>query len=660
MKVKIRAIAALALAVLMIVGSFAVSVSAAENHAANRFNVCFVLDSTHSMLETDPEKLRYDATNLFLGLLANEGNNVGTVIFSGGVIKETPISPVNGAADKNKTETELQTPEKTGQTTIGIALNRAVEMLKTQGDPALKSVVILLSDGQPNKDDKDYQDEYEATGNAKAEAAMNGIKVYTVALNADGNAACDTLEGIAKATNGTFREVTKADDLNDVYKDFYQMIFSSGGIEIPDTPIPSDGVITQSFDVPGHGVEEVNIIIASDSAINNLTLTKPDGSLMSESEVKAMTTDAKRFSITKIIKPEGGTWTLNGKGTPGTLIKINMIFNDNLSLETEKDPQKDLYSVNDRVTVTGYILENGTRMSSGYDEYTAKLVPDDANGREIPMTVSGNSFVGEVTFDGEGTFAYHMELTGTNISKSTDAKSLLFQVGNVPPVVADGKEHIEEHITVIPFITKDHEIDLSEAASDPDGGKLTFDVTSSTFKDTTYEINGDKLIIKDFYDSSKGVCFIRVTDDKGSYADFDVTVSMTNVGIIALIVFGGIVILVAAAVVFLIYFLGQKKFMGMITVRNLETGASSTQQKNKGHINLSAFQIGNTGFDGKARFQASGKSFIYFMNSKPVLTDSTVKKEKRITILNRNETRIYSDDTRTRGISVTFDSFVQM
>lgn len=655
MKAKKRVVSAIFLVVIIVLSVVIMPAKAVEKNTSNRYNVCFVLDSTNSLLDTDPEKLRYDATNMFLGLLANDGNYVGNVIFSDGVIKKTDVVPINGNSDKVKAEQDLETKEQLGATTIGEALDQAINMLIDKGNKDIPSVVILLSDGQSNKQN---EKEMNSRSEALTKAKTNKIPVYTVALNADGEADLDVLEQIANATDGKYKEVKKADDLKDVFREFYNMIYAAGTIKIMDGVIPEDGKISVPFDVPYQGVEEVNIIISSDSKIENLSLTKPDGNKMNKEEVSAITTEAKRFSISKITKPIGGEWILEGEGKPGSNIKIDMIYNDSITVETKFD-EKEKYSISDKVTISGYILDNGEKLSSGYEDYTAKLIPDNNKGKEVPMKISNNSFVGDISFDQEGTFTYHMELEGNGLKKYTETASIKLNVGNFAPVISEEAKDINEHFWVFPFFTKTCEVDLSKAATDPDGDKLTFDVSSSTFKDTTYEINGDKLVIKDFYDLSKGICSIKASDPKGSFVEFNVTVSLTNVGIVALIAIGAIALIVLAALAFLIYRLSQKKFMGTITVRNLETGATSTQQKNKGNIKLSSFQVGNTGFPSKARFQATGRSYIYFISSKPVLTDSTVRKDKKITIQDGLEVRIYSDDTRTQGISVTFDSFVR-
>ena len=653
MKKIYQSIAACMLAA-MLVFSALVPAAAAKKNTSNRFNVCFVLDSTDSLRGTDPEKLRFDATSMFMGLLADSGNKVGSVIFSGGIMKQTDIVPITGAESKKKAEADLETKEKVGGTTICAALNAAADMLISKGDPSLPSVIILMSDGTDTS-----EAERIARDDAMDKCVRNNIPVYSVALNADGSADIAGMERIANGTKGKFKAVSNANDLKDVFKDFYQMIYSTGVTHLIDGKIPDDGVIEEKFDVPSQGVEEINIIITSETKLQNLTLKEPEpnGRLIPTEEVEMMTTDAKQFSITKITKPMGGEWLLRGEGKPGADIKIDMVYNDTLTVETEYD-KKDLYGVNDTVTVSGYIVNDGNRMTTGYEDYTAKLVPDSSIGREFPMQLENNRFVGQVTFDGEGTYAYHMEIDGNGINKATDQSEILLNVGNQPPVITEEGKDLSKHFWVFPFFTKTCEVELSEAAKDPDGTPLNYSVTFSNYKDTTYSIDGSKLVISDFYDLSKGMCTIKAMDDKNSYVEFDVHISLTNVGILTLIIIGVGGLLFIAAVILLLRWRSLIKFMGSITVTNIETGVSSTQQRSRGQIKLSAFPIGNTGFSPKAHFQATGRAQVEFKSPKPVASNIIVGKSKKIIVRSENSTFIYSDDSKEHGIEVLFESFL--
>ena len=103
MKKIYQSIAACMLAAMLVFSALGPA-AAAKKNTSNRFNVCFVLDSTDSLRGTDPEKLRFDATSMFMGLLADSGNKVGSVIFSGGIMKQTDIVPITGAESKKKAD----------------------------------------------------------------------------------------------------------------------------------------------------------------------------------------------------------------------------------------------------------------------------------------------------------------------------------------------------------------------------------------------------------------------------------------------------------------------------------------------------------------------------------------------------------------------------
>ena len=67
--------------VLTVLGAVAVPANSVQKYShgkLSRFNIQIVIDGSGSLVEgsdaTDPSGLRYDAINLFLALLTNEGN----------------------------------------------------------------------------------------------------------------------------------------------------------------------------------------------------------------------------------------------------------------------------------------------------------------------------------------------------------------------------------------------------------------------------------------------------------------------------------------------------------------------------------------------------------------------------------------------------------
>lgn len=652
----------LTMVMVMMICSLSVS---AEQKTSNRFNVVFVLDASGSMEDTDPDNLRFDATKLFLGLLANDGNYVGSVVFSTDIIKTTDIKLVNGTTDKNNIENDIESCKVGGWTGIGTALDKGIDMLNDKGNKDLPSVIILLSDGKSelgNEDDLNECNELKAK--AINNARKNNIKIYTVGLNSDDGADMKELKQISDATSGKCEEVKSAADLKNVFAEFYNLIYGTSTTVIFEGKVPSDGKIKKNFKIPDAGVEEVNIIISTKSSINNIRLDKPSGEKMSVDDVKKNTTASKSFSITKITKPEGGEWTLYAEGKAGDDVKIEMVYNDCLSIATEYN-ENDKFVVGDKIQVKGYLFNNDEKATSGYEDYKAilhltKQTSDNEEDNivtELDMSVDEASYIAEIPIDEIGTYSMYMQVVGNGIEKKTDEKPIVINVGNTAPVVNEDKIK-PQHFWVIPFITGTGDIDISGIVTDAEDSKLSYSVESSSFKDTSYKLDGETLTMTDFYDLSEGSFTIKATDSNGASAEFDMNVTTTNVGILTLIILAIIALVVLAGIIFAIWWLGNKKFMGSITVENKSTHQCDAQQKNRGQIKIGTFMIGQTGFNPKAHFQATGKNYIVFKSPKVVYSDSFVGAKKVVNIKHGIRTNIFVDKDRTTGISVTFDSFI--
>ena len=656
-------LASILLTATLLFSAFGIPVSA-EQVTSNRFNVVFVLDASGSIKSTDPNDYRFEATTYFLGLLANEGNYVGNVVFSTDIIKTTDINAINGQSDKDKIERDIESCSVGGWTAIGTALNKGIKMLNEQGNKALPSVMILLSDG---KSELENEDALKKCNELKAKAINNarkkGIKIYTVGLNSDGGADMEELKQISDATSGKCEEVKTANDLKKVFDRFYNLIYDTSTTQIGGGNIPSNGKIQQKFSVPNAGVEEVNIIVSSSEKVTNLTLTKPDGTVMSANEVKRITTDAKTFSITKISNPQGGEWTLNARGKAGAQFKIEMVYNDCLSVSAECDESKK-YRIGDSATIRGYIYNNDEKATSGYEDFEATLTvikqttdnEKDGNENKYIMDIKDSSYEYDVNFDEQGSYSMYIEVTGNGISKSTEYPIVINVDNSVPKVK---KKQIDEHFWVFPFITNSGDIDISGAVVDKEDKELKYTVDSSAFKEKSYELNGTTLTITDFNDLSEGSFTIRATDSNGASAKFEVSVTTTNVGIVALIVIGAIILVVLLVFGTFTYILLNKRFMGdcYVSTFNHETGEYTEEvkrTKGRGRIRLSAFGLTAPGFDmSKCYLQATGKDYIEFHSPKPVCGGGMKAKKIRVSGM---EVQITQPTNSSAGISVRFDS----
>lgn len=661
---KLLRVLVMLLVLTIIAVSCVVSVSA-EEKTSNRFNVVFVIDASGSMLDTDPDKLRFDATNLFLGLLANYGNYVGSVIFTDTIVATNTISAVSGSADKAKIQSAMEKAPVNGGTDIGLALDKAVKMLDDNRNEKLPSAIVFLSDGNTDLDtDEDYANSKKQKASAINIAREKDYKVYSICLNVDGTADKKELSQISEATSGAFDEVKNADDLKDVFSRFYNLIYSTSTTEISGGIVPPNGKIKARFEVPNAGVEEVNIIISTKSSIKNLMVTKPSGTKLEGDEINKCTTVSRSFTITKFTSPEGGDWSLEADGKAGDEFKIEMVYNDCLSVAMG-DIENTSFSKGETLDVYGYLYNNSEKVTSqdGYEDYKAVLsvskIDSDGNPgntEEYPMEVEGGSYKYNLLLDDYGTYRMFMTVTGNKLTKTTENSPVEVTVGNTPPEVIKSKS--EHHYWLWPFVSNSAEIDISGAVKDAEDSELKYTVVSSSFLSESYNISGTTLKLNEF-DLPEGSFTIKATDSMGASAEFEVAVTSTNIGIVALIIFGGIALIVLAAVGVVLYIALNKRFMGecFVSTFNYATGEYSEEvkrSKSRGRIKLSAFGLYVDGVDAnKCYIQATGKDHVYLVSKKPVYGGGRLSKKVRVSDM---QVEVKKDITAQCGYKIRFAS----
>ena len=192
-------------------------------------NIMLALDVSGSMEEEDFDVNRRPITRLdIVKLLAKDfiqkrsGDNLGLVIFGSEAYTYAPLSP------DTKTLTGLLDEIGIGiagtQTAMGDALALAVESVAAV--PAENRIVILMSDGVAN------------AGNVSVEEALKvakeaGVKVYTIGIGSDKQAIQDffgfvqmnagadldeeTLNQIARETDGQYFRAKSTADLQEIY-----------------------------------------------------------------------------------------------------------------------------------------------------------------------------------------------------------------------------------------------------------------------------------------------------------------------------------------------------------------------------------------------------------------------------------------------------------
>lgn len=619
-------------------GLFFDTARAAQNAANNRFNVVIVSDASGSMLSTDPEGLRFEAINQFINLLAEQGNLLGAVSFADNINATEELTKVDSSEAKQKIADTLKNTPAKGDTNIGEALQKAVTMLDEAGDKDLPSIILFLSDGNTDlKDKKDMENSLNMKADAIQAAREKDIAIYSVCLNANKKADVSEMEQISQATGGEFREVGSASDLQEVFNSFYNLIYGTSTTQLLDEAFDESGVLETKFNVPGLGVEEINIIIYG--KVSEVELFDAQGQKKDVSPMEYNT-----FTMIKSTDVSAGEWKLITKGTAGNHIKINMVYNTNLEVELKSEALGKVTNPKDGVKFEAYLSSGEIKAdSSNIGGYEAELIVSDAYGKELdkfPMTVVDDHFELSQNLS-NGVYFVKAHVSGNSLDKTSESlgpievsdKALTEEEkNNTAPVPVTDK--IKKTVYIIPFKDNTVSFDLKGLAKDKEDKELHYMVASSSFIEGKDYSLGDDMVLKLYhYSLSRGDFDIKATDSKGLSCNISIVVKSINVGVVTAIVVLIIGLIVLAVMGYFAYRLWGTPFGGPITVTSDKGGEKREQTvtKKTGRLPLSRFRVSNIGFDiKKTYFEASGKPYIYMCSSKEFYCNGKLTKRARI------------------------------
>lgn len=568
-------------------GLFFNTARAEESSANNRFNVVIVSDASGSMLSTDPEGLRFEAINQFINLLAEQGNLLGAVSFADNINATEELTKVDSSEAKQKIADTLKNTPAKGDTNIGEALQKAVSMLDEEGDKDLPSIILFLSDGNTDlKDKKDMENSLNMKADAIQAAREKDIAIYSVCLNANKKADVSEMEQISQATGGEFREVGSATDLQEVFNSFYNLIYGTSTTQLLDEAFDESGVLETKFNVPGLGVEEINIIIYG--KVSEVELFDAQGQ-----KKEVFPVEYNTFTMIKSTDVSAGEWKLITKGTAGNHIKINMVYNTNLKVELKSEALGKVTNPKDGVKFEAYLSAGEIKAdSSNIAGYEAELVVSDAYGKELdkfPMTIVDDHFELNKNFE-NGVYFVKAHVSGNSLDKTSESlgpievsdKALTEEEkNNTAPVPVTDK--IKKTVYIIPFKDNTVSFDLKGLAKDKEDKELHYMVASSSFIEGKDYSLGDDMVLKLYhYSLSRGDFDIKATDSKGLSCNISIVVKSINVGVVTAIVVLIIGLIVLAVMGYFAYRLWGTPFGGPITVTSDKSGErrADCDQKN--------------------------------------------------------------------------------
>lgn len=397
---------------LITVSCFGISVIAVDSDAPDdngqmNLDVVFVIDSSGSMAEADPNRVAVDAFRLFIDL-CDDSCSVGYTVYSE-KIKEaeniTHLDQQHLSSLKEKINQINTNPY--GDTDIALGLTKAMELHQANKntDEKRKKTIILLSDGNTHliegpRTVEESKKELEATLKALNES---GIPVYSIGLNYDGTLDKKESENIAAKTNGKAYETKSSDELPAIIADIFADVYQIKGAqkEIVDGNV--------EIYIKDKSVFYVNIVIRSRLTVEQLnpvllTPRRQPVDLSGKDENIKMTSTGS-YTLIKLIYPESGRW------------KLHL---DNATSQNCIVTQLDFYSVYVKQSLdNSLVLGQNARIEASLNQSNGIVSDSDlidtitmtstitGNGetKQVKLTLQNNSvFVGEYFADQEGTY----------------------------------------------------------------------------------------------------------------------------------------------------------------------------------------------------------------------------------------------------------------
>lgn len=644
------------LAIVLLFSTISFSKAAdAGTDTVERLNVMLVIDGSGSLPSgTDRKGLRYDAIDLFLALLTNEGNNVGAIVFNHRILLETECNELVGKAEKMNLAKQIRQAGAKGDTDIGTALLAAVDktIAKSQ-ENQMDSVIILFSDGRTDVPggqaamDASLENKRIATEKARD----NGIPVYSICLNASDVASPEELKQISDETNGSFVEVNKAEDLTPAFEAFYNLIFPNTCNKLTQTTFSEEGVLNTDIAIPTYGAEEVNIIL-NVTNVTDIEVVAPSGVLTPE-QIDDTTMSGGYYDVIKLVDPDNGNWQVNLSGKPGTEVTINVLYNIDSFVELSLDNGQTDYQVGESATFRATFLNQGQTVadSSVTQEYSAKL--------HLMNLSTGAEEIVDMTPDANGTFVYTLsgsDYCGWNVYAELahshlvlTSNELQVRFGNTAPVA--NPSYIDVPVTVTPFSGKSHSMDISTFFSDAQDRSLSYEIYSSQLVQDTVVLNektGELTV--NTAKSKSGEVIVRAKDSQGAEVDLTIMYDVNNLTWLILGGGGAIILALLILIIILLYISTHKSWKGMLNVTTLDGAMTRSHGGFRGKLPLKRLGIYGCGLDGE--LVATGRNCIEFRSKKPIYSGTGIQPNpKRIPLMNGINT-IYGDMEHTNGIEV--------
>ncbi|QDY83681.1 VWA domain-containing protein [Paenibacillus polymyxa] len=494
------------------------------------YDAVFVLDTSYSMRDTDPEGIAAEVISMFMDLSDADRTRVGFVAYNHHVVASKPLTSIGVAAQKSQIQQEIRTLNRSGYTDLGLGLRKGSELLAAGASQGRQPFMILLSDGETD---------FGASSGARSKGDSNndvsfviksaqtkGYPVYTIGLNHDGTVNRQELERIASQTGGASFITSSAEDLPEILNRIFASQIRSK--LVPVAAITTTGEMQElTVTLPDSSMEEANLVLLSEHPLL-------ETQLYSNSE-NVRRYKSSRYAILKIEHPQVGKVKLKLRGIRGDLVKINLLGSYRLEAEatmggtqvTATHGDKPIPLLKGQATPfqAQLLLPDGQKLTDEdvYTSLQAHIIVTPVKGgaaKKVPMTYKSGAFHTEYAFPQTGDYTWQLSLDS-------------------PQWYRKGTVHKVHAINAAPQALKDLSIrlvkedgdsrrSLSDFIVDPNHDKLSYKLDSEAFGDAIHaEINGNDLLLSELHTGDTKLK-ITATDPEGASSSAILTVSVQS------------------------------------------------------------------------------------------------------------------------------------
>ena len=556
---------AFTVAVICILTCTGISVNASEVQKKSSMDVVLVIDVSGSMKQADPGKVALDGAKLFIDMMESAGSRAGIVAFSHELVLVTDMTDIKANSDKKALKESIGTLEFSGDTDIGMALQKAVDILGATQDTDNKKAILFFTDGKidlpkglPSEAEAEVES-LKATEAAVVTAASTGIPIYTIGLNTTGIVDSDLISRIASSTGAKNYIVNAAGDLPGIYNDIFADFVETEISELGDIKITDEEKYEEKpFNIPNDSVLEANVvmIIKNEGNIKDVQLTKPDGTTVLPDEESLFLSKADNYNMLKVIGPEAGDWELNLKGDQGCEIHVNLLFNYDVVMEVSSEPDEE-----GNLEVSATLTKKDQPLSDPalYGQLAAKVnvTREDGETTDYPMELSDTVFACTVPVEAGEKISAVVHLEGANLYRDSEPIEYENTTKPVLPAIIQKQDLPTIELKgFLPFLAKGT-LELSDYFGMEDGTELngTYSAHAVNANIAEASVQGSELQMKG---KGKGrtIVEIQVVDGQGNILS-----AHTNIDVLP--VLANIIPLIAGAVLILaiIIFLIVRRLM---------------------------------------------------------------------------------------------------